>query len=1132
MSSSNSSSTGKKKRKLSPQIQASIRKTSTLNDDYSLLVPRERYPILGLYEKGGTGRIIKAKDPKLKRHVAIKEVRYKEKATEASLLQEASLCAQLEHPSIIPLYDVGRWEDSKEPFFVMKLIEADGTNQKAVNLKKAIENAGGLDARLALLPQIISVVDAIAYAHSKGIIHRDLKPENILLGHFGEAIVIDWGLAKEIKQSKTVKAQLQNELPHRQEEVISSTTRNDEVKGTAWYMPPEQARGNWEQVDERADVYALGAILYHLLSGKRPYNEHKDQSKALEIVQKKPPVPMIQIEPGIPQDLVALVEKAMHREPDARYSSAADLAKELRNFQTGQLISARKYSLTERIFRFVKRHSAAVIISVVSLVALLVLLVFLLFALERAEREQRRAEQGERDAIIAQLDAKFEVSREKGSRAKTLASDSEQGFRALQIALGGVLDWRSYREQLQARLALAPYLRKEKTNLKTPPPQVVEGLSSALNTVRSVFRLEHPDRVYFASFSPDGTKIVTAGGPIDRTARVYDAHTGQLLLSTLTHEKEVRCARFSSDGSKIVTSSEDKSAVIWDANTGQRLQIMNKHHRGQVSSASFSPNDKMLVTTSDEDLFVWDTTKDNNLLGKVPNAHTSFIFTASFSPDGNYLVTASKEHAVKLWSVADLIAGGTAPVRVIGGNGEITDEVRWASFSPDGKKIITAGNDKLVRIWDAQTGAAILTFGGHTNWVRSAVYSPDGKTILTASEDWTVRLWDAENGNFQKQLTGHGGATFSAFFSNDGARVVTASWDRQVRIFTLQPDSSDYQLPVQAKPTSIAFSPNGDRLAASHQDGSITLWDLKSRTQLKKILAHTNEAWSVAFSPDGQKIVSGGQDRVVRVWELTADVPLCEFQAPARVLSVAFSPDGQRVASAGGDIDGSHDGFLWDLSQCNTKDYQGLALQGHQSFLFSITFSPDGKQVATGSEDNSAKIWDALTGKELKSLGVPKSREAPTLKKATDGHVASVFSVAYSPDGQRIVTGGDDATIRLWDAKTGIPLRVIPAGPVSLRSVVFSADGEWLASANDNNLAQIWDADTGLPIEALVGHQHRVSSVAFDRERRLVATVSDDGIKLYSVSLDTLLEEGCSLLRYQKEFQEVKEFCTPLLRKK
>lgn len=316
--------------------------------------------------RGGMGRIITARDQRLDRNVAIKELLHPTPDQILRFHREALITARLQHPSIVPIYEAGKWPDGT-PFFAMKWVSG-------MPLDRIIADAASFEERLALLPRVAAAADAIAYAHSQRIVHRDLKPANVLIGEFGETVVIDWGLAKDLDADE---ASLPPTVPAEHAKLDDSRsislTVAGAVMGTPAYMAPEQARG--ESVGQPADVFALGAMLYHLLAGRPPYDARTGE-EVIAAAALGNVVPLRSREQRIPPELIAIVERAMARDAAARYPSAREFSEELRRFLTGQLVDAHRYTAAQRVTRFIRKHRAVLSISTLALIALSVGSVF------------------------------------------------------------------------------------------------------------------------------------------------------------------------------------------------------------------------------------------------------------------------------------------------------------------------------------------------------------------------------------------------------------------------------------------------------------------------------------------------------------------------------------------------------------------------------------------------------------------------------------------------------------------------------------------------------------------------------------------------------------------------------------
>ncbi|MBX2810395.1 MAG: serine/threonine protein kinase, partial [Myxococcales bacterium] len=304
------------------------------------------YQIESEYGRGGLGRVLAARDLRLGRVVAIKEMLHDHPELRKRFAQEALITAQLEHPSIVPVYDVGVWSGGK-PYYTMKLVHGRSLNQLVCERRS-------LDERLPLLTNMLMVADAVAYAHSKQVIHRDLKPDNVIMGDYGESVVIDWGLAKHLQSHNEI------EMPMTSTD-NGALTQQGTVLGTPVYMPPEQARG--EEVDQRADVYALGAMLYYLLSGEPPYSGESSKD-ILHKVETQSPAPLDTFV-SVKSDLVTVINKAMAREPADRYADAKELRDELQRYQDGQLVRAHRYPLHQQLWRKLRRSTVPIMITAI-----------------------------------------------------------------------------------------------------------------------------------------------------------------------------------------------------------------------------------------------------------------------------------------------------------------------------------------------------------------------------------------------------------------------------------------------------------------------------------------------------------------------------------------------------------------------------------------------------------------------------------------------------------------------------------------------------------------------------------------------------------------------------------------------
>jgi WD40 repeat protein len=648
-----------------------------------------------------------------------------------------------------------------------------------------------------------------------------------------------------------------------------------------------------------------------------------------------------------------------------------------------------------------------------------------------ASRRQHEAEQQTAQALKAQAQLLTEAAAER------LASGDIAGAQGLilEVVTG------SNAAQAHAPTAVSVF-------------QAVRAADAALAVLP-----EHDEVVESASYSPDGSRIVSASR--DQTARIWDARSGAPLAVLKGHTGWVMTAAYSPDGTRIVTASVDKSARIWDANSGAQLAVLTGHG-DVVESAAFSPDGTRIVTASaDNSARIWDARSGAQLA--VLTGHTGVVQSAAYSPDGSRIVTASADHSTRVWDAAS-----GKVLMALGGH---TDTVYGAAYSPDGSRIATASADRSARIWDAGSGVQLALLSGHGGWVRSAVFSADGARVVTASYDRTVRLWDARTGNATAVLYGHGGWVLTAAFSPDGSHLLSASFDKTARIWRA---GNAGQLAVLRGHTdrvqSGAYSPDGTRIVTASYDRTARIWDAHSYQQLAVLTGHGDRVQSAAYSPDGTRIVTSSVDRTARVWDAQSASTLLVLKGHTDIVeSAAYSPDGTRIVTASFD----NTARIWDAASGAPL----TVLTGHHGWVLSAAYSPDGARIVTASLDKTARVWDAKTGAQLGVLA---------------GHGAWIRSAAYSPDGTKIVTASKDTTARLWDAHSFAQLGLLSGHQDIVESAAFSPDGRRILTASDDQTARIWDAHSYVQLEVLGGDLGILRRAAYSPDGTRAVTASDD----------------------------------------
>jgi predicted oxidoreductase (fatty acid repression mutant protein) len=703
-----------------------------------------RFAIRGKLGAGAFGTVYRAYDPQLDRVVALKVpnpgVMTDAKRAER-FLREAKAAANLHHPHIVPVFDAGK--DGDTLYIASAFIGGKP-------LSDAIPEGGTDFPRAARLAR--ELAEALAYAHEQGIVHRDVKPQNVMLDTLDRVHLMDFGLAS------------------RQEEA-GRLTNDGAVMGTPAYMSPEQARGQKGDAQPPTDQYAAGVVLYELLTGRTPFSG--PPAVVIAAVLTAEPDPPRTHRPNVPKDLETICLKALAKHPEDRYPDCQNLADDLRRWLGGEPISARRMSLRERAARWVEKEpglaGASATLAVVFLVSFILISVFA----RRLDMARRQAEatvaQAEQDAATAKAAEKRAA--DALAEARTARAREERAAGERLGALGSAAEERTKVETLQRALAEE---RKKTAALQAK----AAALQAQLNAAEVATLKGHTDEVQSASFSSDGSRVVTGGA--DKTAKVWDAQTGAEVLTLRGHTDVVASASFSADGSRVVTGGWDWMARVWDAQTGAEVLAL-KGHTGWVASASFSADGSRVVTGGwDGAAKVWDAKTGREVLAL--KGHTGGVRSASFSSDGSRVVTGGADKTAKVWD-----AQTGAEVLTLKGH---TDVVTSASFSADGSRVVTGGWDGAAKVWDAKTGREVLALKGHTGGVRSASFSSDGSRVVTGGADKTAKVWDAQTGAEVLTLKGHTSRVNETSFSPDGARIVTASADNTAKVWNAKTGES------------------------------------------------------------------------------------------------------------------------------------------------------------------------------------------------------------------------------------------------------------------------------------------------------------------------------------------------------
>ncbi|MHC5744904.1 MAG: WD40 domain-containing protein [Nostoc sp.] len=553
------------------------------------------------------------------------------------------------------------------------------------------------------------------------------------------------------------------------------------------------------------------------------------------------------------------------------------------------------------------------------------------------------------------------------------------------------------------------------------PNEKKENRAIEVNTLEG-----HSSKVISVAYSPNGQQIASASW--DKTIKIWDVSSGQLLKTLTGHSSEVISVVYSPNGQQLASASWDKTIKIWDVSSGQLLKTLTGHS-SEVISVVYSPNGQQLASAStDKTIKIWDVSSGQLL--KTLTGHSSKVISVAYSPNGQQIASASWDKTIKIWDVSS----GQLLKTLTGHSSEVISVV----YSPNGQQLASASWDKTIKIWDVSSGQLLKTLTGHSSEVISVVYSPNGQQLASASTDKTIKIWDVSSGQLLKTLTGHSSKVISVAYSPNGQQIASASWDKTIKIWDV---SSGQLLKTltghSSEVNSVAYSPNGQQLASASPDKTIKIWDVSSGQLLKTLTGHSGTIYSVAYSPNGQQLASASDDKTIKIWDVSSGQLLKTLTGHSDwVISVAYSPNGQQLASA------SHDKTIkiWNVSSGQLLK----TLTGHSNEVISVAYSPNGQQLASASWDTTIKIWDVSSGQLLKTL---------------TGHSDMVISVAYSPNGQQLASASEDKTIKIWDVSSGQLLKTLTGHSDWVTSVAYSPNGQQLASASFDKTIILWDLD-------------------------------------------------------------------------
>jgi WD40 repeat protein/serine/threonine protein kinase len=1013
------------------------------------------YDILAEVGRGGMGVVYKARHRGLNRLAALKMVLAGEFASHTQELRfrlEAELAARMQHPNIVQVYEIGSYEG--RPFLAMEWFEGGSLANRLDGRPWSPRDAAALLETLAR---------AIDIAHGEGVVHRDLKPANILLRRKSEprkpksetelddqdlvsgstnsprglasdfalpiadfeAKLTDFGLARTIEGGETM-------------------TQSGFLVGTPGYMAPEQAGGKRALVGPGTDIYALGVVLYQLLTGHLPF-QRESTLELLRAVTSDEPTPPRRLQPSVPRDLEAITLHCLEKEPSARYPSALALAEDLRRFQEGKQVVARPVGAAARLVRACRRRPV--------IATLLVLLALSLIggtsgitwkwleANDQRDLANANAGQANKEKQAALYQA-YRASLAAGN-ASLQTHEVADAARLLDLAPEALRgwEWRHLHSRLDDSSAVVSSPASTGAFLIPGPDQLRLGFSTTDRL--SIMDLDGAEQktVALGPQRPRGVSVAHTQRGLRIAVWVEDTgfdlldETGLVLChATLTPDKITKIAGvvMSPDGRRLACSREEHAEFqVFDATSGKQTAICSNQGTGVKT---FSPDSSRIATFNADSACVWDAATGTRVA--ICRGHAGDIHSVDFSPDGARLVTASTDGTVRQWDART----GQEVERPYDRHGAL---VNWAVYSPDGEWIASAGNDRTIRVWRARGQRDVAVLLGHTGQVIELAFAPDGRRLVSRGSrmdstgwdgsDW---IWDVDPRATLPVLRSHTSFVYPVAFSPDGRWLASGSWDKTVRVWDAATGELCATLAHPNFVQGLAFGPDGTWLVTiCHQNDRLRVWDVATARVRKEIPFSTDYDAALTVSPDGTRVATRDFSWDTSKWRLAVfDIGSGKLLFTTDGSALAYSPDGRWLAATDGDAK--------TLLLLDARTHETIArFRGHENTVFKAVFSADSSCLASCSQDLTIRLWQIGSG----------------ACRVLRGHFDVVYGVAFHPDGTRLASGSRDGVICVWDVARGDQLLRLRGHDDYVWSLAFSPDGSTLASGSGDGTVRLWD---------------------------------------------------------------------------
>ncbi len=1086
-----------------------------------------RYFITDRQGEGGFGLVWRADDPKLGRTIAIKQLsgRFARDAEQRlRFINEARIAAKLEHPGVVPVYDVEQSE-VEHPYYTMKLVHGKTLEEGVQEFHSEKKNTAEEKVEtLRLLNAFASICKAMQYSHDKGVIHRDLKPQNVILGDYGETIILDWGLAKFVHEEEPTQSAGGLTLGSIQ------VTAPGAVMGTPAYMSPEQARGDVESVDLRSDVYSLGVILFQILTGRLPFKGQTGDEMIANVLKGNPIQPR-RLDAAIPRALEAICLRAMSFEANSRFQSVKELSSELDRFLADEPINSYQETLLEKTSRWARKHRTWVMVAAASLLVLTIgsIVASLLINEQRkiAQVNEVKAREAERLESIAKDDAI--KAREKETEAKqeaVAAAASEKKAREKEQQQRELVQWQLSRLYIKdglrnlddadyntAALWFAKSLKLNRGTQDESNDRIRLGA-----TLRRQSRLAD---MYFCDEKKYGSILDVRFSDDEKNALILcqkrfesrNLETGAVLeeidLGSPSIVRYSENAKFAVATTISVENLKNPTLSVVDLSDGSRVECRLNPEDDKVNYSVSKPRvssqgDRVVACiakrfgTLEEENFlaIWNIKEPENPL--LTEYRKRGFASCEFSSDESWIVTGGKDHVACVWNaetaerLKELKHSDFYPR-------EGTDyrQISDANFSTDGKYLVAASSDNVAYVWDLEKDEMIhqLDHGPNRNFssVDRVEISREGELVATSDITASTRIWNYKTGQLLGQYDDFRGSITDVSLSANGV-VVTASkdgyckiWDARAGLLTPSLRHSNILVAATANSTHSRF-------LTACADQTVRYWDgetPQNGAAYRKIPHQSKSLYDkFELSSDGKYLVTSSRllnEAKVQIWNASLLEQIGDdIDLPNIVGKFEFSRDNDKLlltSTTGLKTEAPHFALVVDLT-LGTEIGKRLE---HDAEIVSAGFFADGNKVFTASTDKRAIVWNVSDSSELVSFD----------------HDDAIRTACLGDADRVLVTGCRDKTVHFWSVESGErrfgmlthdwPIKNLVASPDSKRLLVH---GYWSDEA-----ASVWLVDfaTGKRVGDPIGHTN-YRPPSFRHDSKYFSSLGKSRISIHAAS--------------------------------